>query len=56
MVEVEVKALLAAAKQDAEAARQISRWAETLRAAHEARMSLAELNPEELQNALRRRA
>ncbi|WP_185975557.1 hypothetical protein [Tessaracoccus rhinocerotis] len=55
MAEVEVKALLAAAKQDAEAARQISRWAETLRVAHEARTRLAELDPEDLQNALRRR-
>ncbi|MCC2592536.1 hypothetical protein LKO27_03765 [Tessaracoccus sp. OS52] len=49
----DVAALMAEARRDAEAARQITRWAETLRAAHEARTMLAQLPPADLREALR---
>ncbi len=51
----EVDLLVTAAKQDAEAARQISYWAQQLLAAHEARIQLAGLPPAVVIDAIRRR-
>ena len=55
MPECEVKLLLAAAKQDVEAVRQISYWAGRLLAAYEARTQLAGLPPAVVLDAMRRR-
>ena len=53
--ECEVELLVAAAKQDVEAARQISYWVERLLAAYEARRQLAGLPPAVVLDAMRRR-
>lgn len=54
MPDCDVTVLLAAAKQDAEAARQISYWAQQLQAAHQARTQLATMSPTMVLDALRR--
>lgn len=53
--ECEVELLVAAAKQDVEAARQISYWVGRLLAAYEARRQLAGLPPAQVLDAMRRR-
>lgn len=53
MPECEVELLLAAAKQDVEAARQINYWVGRLLAAYEARRQLAKLSPAVVLDAMR---
>ena len=55
MSECEVELLLAAAKQDVEAARQIRYWVGRLLDAYEARRQLAKLSPAVVLDAMRRR-
>lgn len=55
MTDCEVELLLAAAKQDVEAARQINYWVGRLLAAYEARRRLAKLSPAVVLDAMRRR-
>ena len=55
MAECEVELLLVAARQDVEAARQISYWAGRLLAAYEARSQLAGLPPTLVLDAMRHR-
>ncbi len=54
MPDCDVELLVAAAKQDAEAARQISYWAQRLQAAHQARTQLAGMSPAVVIDAMRR--
>ncbi|WP_158600702.1 hypothetical protein [Tessaracoccus antarcticus] len=55
MPEGEVELLVATAKQDVEAARQISYWVQRLLAAYDARSQLAGMPPAVVLDAMRRR-
>lgn len=51
----ETKALIAQAKRDVEAAKQLKFWARELEQAHEARRVLLDMKPQDVVNALEQR-